>query len=82
MQTSSAVTASPSLPTPESISLPHYQSQEKQMNDRYEAIYEQKPRFNGDLYTPKYVRKQGAEKEGYCDICNGKWLQLKNSAFW
>ncbi|CAO3647352.1 unnamed protein product [Mucor hiemalis] len=43
----------------------------------------QKLRFEGDEYTPKWVRYTGQLKEGYCDTCKpGKWLQLKNSAFW
>ena len=36
-----------------------------------------------DLYTPKYTRFSGAQKEGYCDLCSpGKWLKMKNSTFW
>ncbi|KAJ2705144.1 hypothetical protein FB645_002718 [Coemansia sp. IMI 203386] len=43
----------------------------------------QKLRFGGDLYTPMWVRNNGQQKEGFCDTCApGKWLQLKNSAFW
>jgi hypothetical protein len=43
----------------------------------------QKLRYEGDEYTPKWVRYTGQSKEGYCDTCKpGKWLQLKNSAFW
>ncbi|KAJ2131898.1 hypothetical protein IW136_005203, partial [Coemansia sp. RSA 678] len=43
----------------------------------------QKVRFGEDLYTPIWVRGQGQQKEGFCDTCLlGKWLQLKNSAFW
>ncbi|KAJ1803273.1 hypothetical protein LPJ75_005930 [Coemansia sp. RSA 2598] len=43
----------------------------------------QKLRFSGDLYTPMWVRNNGQQKEGFCDTCiPGKWLQLKNSAFW
>ncbi|KAJ3368874.1 hypothetical protein GGF31_006009 [Allomyces arbusculus] len=43
----------------------------------------QKLRFPGDLYTPRLVRYTGAAKEGLCDLCpQGKFLQLKNSAFW
>ncbi|KAJ2724392.1 hypothetical protein GGI07_001993 [Coemansia sp. Benny D115] len=43
----------------------------------------QKLRFNSDLYTPMWVRNNGQQKEGFCDTCSpGKWLQLKNSAFW
>ncbi|RCH84390.1 hypothetical protein CU097_007048 [Rhizopus azygosporus] len=43
----------------------------------------QKLRYEGDEYTPKWVRYTGQSKEGYCDTCQpGKWLQLKNSAYW
>jgi hypothetical protein len=43
----------------------------------------QKLRYDGDHYTPKWVRYTGHLKEGYCDSCHqGKWLQLKNSAYW
>lgn len=43
----------------------------------------QKLRFDGDQYTPQWVRYNGQSKEGLCDTCTpGKWLQLKNSAFW
>ncbi|KAG9296161.1 hypothetical protein G9A89_014753 [Geosiphon pyriformis] len=43
----------------------------------------QRTRYSGDLYTPKWVRLDGQAKEGYCEQCEpGKWLQLKNSAYW
>ncbi|CDS08524.1 hypothetical protein LRAMOSA09885 [Lichtheimia ramosa] len=43
----------------------------------------QKLRYPEDKYTPKWVRYNGQAKEGLCDTCQpGKWLQLKNSAFW
>ncbi|KAF9152769.1 hypothetical protein BGX20_005063 [Mortierella sp. AD010] len=43
----------------------------------------QKLRYEGDQYTPQWVRNTGQAKEGFCDTCSpGKWLQLKNSAFW
>ncbi|CAO3623189.1 unnamed protein product [Cunninghamella echinulata] len=43
----------------------------------------QKLRFDGDMYTPKWVRFNGQAKEGLCDTCQpGRWLQLKNSAYW
>ncbi|ORX63148.1 hypothetical protein DM01DRAFT_1403515 [Hesseltinella vesiculosa] len=43
----------------------------------------QKLRFEGDMYTPKWVRFNGQSKEGLCDTCQpGRWLQLKNSAYW
>ncbi|KAL8290031.1 hypothetical protein RQP46_002970 [Phenoliferia psychrophenolica] len=44
----------------------------------------QKIRFEEDHYTPKWIRKTGHAREGWCAICpgEGKWLQMKNSAFW
>ena len=43
----------------------------------------QELRFEGDLYTPRYVRGHGNKREGWCGICKpGRWLVLKNSAFW
>lgn len=40
-------------------------------------------RFDGDLYTPMWVRKKGDVKEGWCDLCpEPRWLILKNSAYW
>lgn len=40
-------------------------------------------RFPKDLYTPKFIRNHGIEREGWCGICRpGRWLVLKNSAFW
>lgn len=45
--------------------------------------YEQELRFEGDLYTPKWVRNHGNKREGWCGFCSpGRWLVLKNSAFW
>ncbi|KAL2128139.1 hypothetical protein VTI74DRAFT_9610 [Chaetomium olivicolor] len=45
--------------------------------------HEQDLRFEGDLYTPKWVRGHGNKREGWCGICKpGRWLVLKNSAFW
>ena len=44
---------------------------------------QQCPRFPGDLYTPTFVRKEGKAREGWCGLCRpGRWLVLKNSAFW
>ncbi|ROT38549.1 hypothetical protein SODALDRAFT_164835 [Sodiomyces alkalinus F11] len=44
---------------------------------------EQQPRFEGDLYTPRWVRGHGQKREGWCGICRpGRWLVLKNSAYW
>lgn len=45
--------------------------------------HEQPGRFDGDLYTPRWVRYQGNRREGWCGFCKpGRWLVLKNSAFW
>ncbi|KAK2666218.1 Transcription regulator Rua1, C-terminal [Fusarium oxysporum f. sp. vasinfectum] len=44
---------------------------------------EQELRCEGDLYTPRWVRGHGNKREGWCGICKpGRWLELKNSAFW
>lgn len=44
---------------------------------------QQQLRFKDDQYSPKWVRYSGQLKEGYCDTCpEGRWLQLKNSAYW
>lgn len=46
-------------------------------------LLQQRPRFPGDLYTPTFVRKEGKAREGWCGLCRpGRWLVLKNSAFW
>ncbi|RDW83149.1 hypothetical protein BP5796_04640 [Coleophoma crateriformis] len=45
--------------------------------------HEQELRFENDLYTPRWVRGHGNRREGWCGICKpGRWLVLKNSAFW
>jgi hypothetical protein len=47
------------------------------------APSEQELRFDGDLYTPTFVRGHGNKREGYCGLCKpGRWLVLKNSAYW
>ncbi|KAI8084423.1 uncharacterized protein B0P05DRAFT_535527 [Gilbertella persicaria] len=52
-------------------------------NDPEARPRKQKLRFVGDKYTPQWVRYNGQSKEGLCDTCKpGKWLQLKNSAYW
>ncbi|KAF6515205.1 hypothetical protein HZS61_005111 [Fusarium oxysporum f. sp. conglutinans] len=44
---------------------------------------EQELSFEGDLYTPRWVRGHGNKREGWCGICKpGRWLVLKSSAFW
>jgi len=40
-------------------------------------------RFEGDLYTPRWVRGKGGNKEGFCELCvPGIWLKIKQSAYW
>ncbi|EDN02313.1 predicted protein [Histoplasma mississippiense (nom. inval.)] len=52
-------------------------------NDPSMTPHEQELRFENDLYTPKWVRGHGNKREGWCGICKpGRWLVLKNSAFW
>ena len=47
------------------------------------GVIQQETMNADDLYTPKYTRFSGAQKEGYCDLCSpGKWLKMKNSTFW
>jgi hypothetical protein len=56
---------------------------EKAENDQNARPRRQRIKYPGDCYTPKWVRYSGQAKEGYCDSCQpGKWLQLKNSAYW
>lgn len=56
---------------------------EKAEHDQNARPRRQRIRYQGDCYTPKWVRYSGQAKEGYCDSCQpGKWLQLKNSAYW
>lgn len=51
--------------------------------DRDLKPLEQELRFDGDLYTPRFVRGRGNKREGWCGICKpGRWLVLKNSGYW
>ncbi|KAH8889253.1 hypothetical protein GQ53DRAFT_652784 [Thozetella sp. PMI_491] len=44
---------------------------------------EQNPRFDGDLYTAKWVRGNESKQEGWCGICKpGRWFLLKTAEFW
>lgn len=55
----------------------------RKISDEDEMPRKQKLRFEADYYTPLWVRGSSTGKEGFCDLCDpGKWLQLKNSAFW
>jgi hypothetical protein len=42
---------------------------------------QQPARFEGDLYTPTYVRGDGPTRAGWCMYCSS-WLTLKDSAYW
>ncbi|CAG8555725.1 12796_t:CDS:10 [Ambispora gerdemannii] len=43
----------------------------------------QPARFEGDMYTPRWVRGVGKSKEGLCPHCNPpRWLKTKISAYW
>ncbi|KAF7728138.1 hypothetical protein EC973_006653 [Apophysomyces ossiformis] len=60
-----------------------YQDMEAARFDPEARPRRQKLRYPGDMYTPQWVRYNGQSKEGLCDTCQpGRWLQLKNSAFW
>jgi hypothetical protein len=46
-------------------------------------IIARKPRFDGDLYTPRFQRGMGEAKEGFCGLCTpGIWLRIKQSSYW
>lgn len=49
-----------------------------------QADLESRPkRFQGDLYTPCWVRGRGVNREGYCELCSpGQWFRIKQSAYW
>ncbi|CAG8590226.1 12231_t:CDS:2, partial [Acaulospora morrowiae] len=43
----------------------------------------QPARFDGDMYTPRWVRGVGKSKEGLCPHCEpSRWLKTKISAYW
>lgn len=42
---------------------------------------QQPARFEGDLYTPIFVRGDGPTRAGWCVYCSS-WLTLKDSAYW
>ncbi|KAJ1933426.1 hypothetical protein FBU59_006034 [Linderina macrospora] len=77
------VTASPKE-TPRRVSIPDLTpTAEEERIGAKARPRRQKLRFHDDLYTPMWVRNNGQQKEGFCDTCTpGKWLQLKNSAYW
>lgn len=46
-------------------------------------IMTREPRFDGDLYTPRFQRGAGEAKEGFCGLCSpGVWLRIKQSSYW
>ncbi|KAJ2809244.1 hypothetical protein H4R20_000239 [Coemansia guatemalensis] len=78
----SGVTVSPKI-KPWRISVPDVAAAADETIPSNMRPRRQKIRFSDDLYTPMWVRGSGHQKEGFCDTCTpGKWLQLKNSAFW
>lgn len=41
------------------------------------------PRWEGDLYTPRWQRGVGDSKEGLCPLCEEEvWLRIKQSSYW
>ena len=44
-------------------------------------VQRQWPRFEDDLYTALWVRREGTQREGWCGFCSS-WHKLKESAFW
>jgi hypothetical protein len=42
---------------------------------------QQPARFEGDLYTPTFVRGDGPTRAGWCTYCSS-WFTLKDSAYW
>ena len=41
----------------------------------------QSPRHSADLYTARWIRGEGVQREGWCNLCR-RWLRLKNSEYW
>lgn len=63
----------------------HLLPPDKDMNpvDRDLTPRKQELHFDGDIYTPRFVRGRGNKREGWCGICRpGRWLVLKNSGYW
>ena len=44
------------------------------------TIYQQMPRFEGDLYTARWIRGEGADRAGWCGFCR-TWLNMKDSTY-
>ncbi|KAK4963894.1 hypothetical protein LTR28_004291 [Elasticomyces elasticus] len=52
-------------------------------DSRSSTPYEQPLSFEGDLYTPRWIRGRNKQREGWCGLCSpGRWFVLKNSNFW
>lgn len=46
-------------------------------------LQEERLRYPSDLYTPRWIRDEGAKRNGWCSLCeDGQWLQLKTSQYW
>jgi hypothetical protein len=45
------------------------------------TLQKRDPRWEGDLYTARWVRGDGAERAGWCGYCPS-WHKLKDSAYW
>ncbi|KAI8866929.1 hypothetical protein GQ42DRAFT_127507, partial [Ramicandelaber brevisporus] len=76
------------MESPNSIALPEKSQPEPSLFTDPDISAEDRPRRQQlrvphDLYTPLWVRYNGHLREGFCDLCiPGKWMQLKNSAYW
>jgi hypothetical protein len=47
------------------------------------TLHAKGPRFEGDLYTPKWQRGEGEDREALCPFCAPAfWLKTKQSAYW
>ena len=48
-----------------------------------EEMQVRQKRFDGDLYTPGWIRGSGNNREGLCEQCNPPvWLRTKQSSYW
>ena len=46
-----------------------------------QPLQKRSPRFNGDLYTPLWIRGEGVNRAAFCGFCDS-WHRLKDSAYW
>lgn len=62
---------------------PSNDSQQSDLEDGEQTIVEKQARFDGDMYTARFQRGTGDNKEGLCPICEpSTWLKIKQSAYW